>query len=120
MAKVVHSNAIGILRIFAWFETAGAIVGAVLLPSVFPRPYGLAVGIAVLAQGIFFSAFFYIIAAIADNITSVAEDIQDFKKLYLYKGMTQEEVEHAESQRFKSREDYEAWKAKRLPKSDKT
>jgi uncharacterized membrane protein YhiD involved in acid resistance len=85
-----------------------------------PRPYGLQIGIGVLVQGIFLCAFFLVIAAIAENVTTVTEDIQEFKKQYLFKGMTQEEIEHVESQRFKTREEYEVWRAKRLPKSDKT
>jgi len=120
MAKVVRSNAVDVLKVFAWLAAIGGVIGAVLLPLSMPRPYGLQVGIGVLVQGIFLCAFFLVIAAIAENITTVAEDIQDFKKQYLFKGMTQEEIERVESQRFKTREEYETWRAKRLPKSDKT
>ena len=120
MAKVVRSNAVEVLRIFAWLAVAGGAIYAVGLIWSLPRPLDLIIGTAVLVQGIFFCAFFLVIAAIAENITTVAEDIQEFKKQYLFKGMTQEEIEHAESQRFKTREEYEVWRAKRLPKSDKT
>jgi membrane protein implicated in regulation of membrane protease activity len=120
MAKVVRSNAVEVLRIFAWLAVVAGVIYAVALIGYLPRPLGLIIGIAVLVQMVFFCAFFLVIAAIAENITTVAEDIQDFKKQYLFKGMTQEEIEHVESQRFRTKEEYETWKAKRLPKSDKT
>jgi hypothetical protein len=120
MAKVIRSNAVEVLRIFAWLALVGGAFYAVVLIGYLERPLGLMIGIAILVQGIFFCAFFLVIAAVAENITTVAEDIQDFKKQYLFKGMTEQEIERAESQRFRTKEEYEAWKAKRSPKTDKT
>lgn len=110
MAKIVRSKAIPVLEIFAWLEVIVSI-GAAFWFWKNIRPYGFEIGVAVLLQGIFFCALFLVFASIADNIASMAEDIRDFK----YKGMMQEEIEHFDAARkFRSQEDYEKWKAKKL------
>jgi hypothetical protein len=116
MVKIVRSKAIPVLEILAWLEIIGSI-GAAFWFWKNISPYGAEIGLAVLFQGIFFCALFLVFASIADNIASIAEDIRDFK----YKGMTEEEMKHFETaQKFRTREDYEKWRAKRLPsKADK-
>jgi len=115
MAKIVRSKAIPLLEIFAWLTAFGGIIYAPILIFTLPRPHGLIIGIAVLTQGIFLCAFFLVIAAIADNVTTIAEDIQNIR----YKGATQEEIEHFlidTTQKFRNKEEYEKWRQSRMNK----
>jgi hypothetical protein len=75
-----------ILRIFAWVDLIASIIGAIWIWSQFGKsevvyslghfltnPLGIAIGIAVLLQGIFSCAFFSVIASIGEDIIFVRE-----------------------------------------------
>lgn len=83
-------SAIAILRFFAWVDLIAAIIGAIWIWFEFgtrptgysgyfreANPLGIAIGIAVLLQGIFTCAFFLVFASIGENLIFIKE--------YLYK-----------------------------------
>jgi len=61
--------AITILRFFAWVDLIAAIIGAIWIWFAF----GIALGIAVLLQGIFMCAFFLVSALTGENIIIIKE-----------------------------------------------
>jgi hypothetical protein len=75
-----------ILRIFAWVDLIASIIGAIWIWSQFGKsevvyslghfltnPLGIAIGIAVLLQGIFSCAFFSVIASIGEKLIVIKE-----------------------------------------------
>lgn len=83
--------AITFLKVFAWLDLFGGIIGAIIIWSKFAskkissdlyyqttetitNPVAIGIGIAVLLQGIFTWAFFLVVAHIASNIITIREN----------------------------------------------
>ena len=85
------SGAIGVLRVFAWLDFFAGIIGGFWILSTFgssklirgltysysetvTNPVGIAVGIAVILQGVFVCAFFLVVASIAENLIAIRKN----------------------------------------------
>jgi hypothetical protein len=81
-----------VVRIFAWVDLIASIIGAIWIWSQFGKrevvyslghllttPLGIAIGIAVLLQGVFSFAFFLIAASIGENLILIKEEYSDQK-----------------------------------------
>lgn len=83
-----RGGAIGALRFFAWLDLIAGAIGAIVVWSNFgsievpiyggssvtrthANPFGIGLGIALFAQGIFLSAFFLVIAGAAEDIAAI-------------------------------------------------
>lgn len=75
------SEAISVLRVFAWLDLVAGIMGSFWILSTFgsysvtvPKPIGIAVGIATILQGVFVCAFFLVVASIAENLIAIRKN----------------------------------------------
>ncbi|PKN65490.1 MAG: hypothetical protein CVU57_10265 [Deltaproteobacteria bacterium HGW-Deltaproteobacteria-15] len=71
-SEVPGEAAVVVLRFFAWLELVGSIVGGYLFGSQFESVY---LGAAIVLQGMFFCAFFLVVAAIADSAIEIRKKI---------------------------------------------
>jgi len=71
----LQQTAITFLKVFAWLDLFGGIVGAIIIWKEFSTsPVAIGIGIAVVLQGIFTWAFFLVVAYIALNVIAIREN----------------------------------------------